>query len=130
MDLLNWNSFTRLFYCWWINSSHFSLKSCLGLNKLFCSMFIDSEMSSLSKWAGLNMVTLWILDFSLISKTFCLKKSKHLIFPEFHLMKVWTKYCKSSKWMCRLDIGMKLPSWSIHNFLTLSFWGGQMFPTL
>ena len=52
-----------------VASSHFSLRSCLGLNKLFRCMFTDAKLSSLSNWARQNVVTLWILNLPLISKT-------------------------------------------------------------
>ena len=52
-----------------VASSHFSFGSCLGLNRFFRCMFTDVKLSSLSNWARQNVVTLWILNLPLTSKT-------------------------------------------------------------
>ena len=105
-----------------VASRHFSLRSCLGLNKLFRSMFTDSKIVKSFQLSKTKYN--YIMNFGLTPyfKDFFLKEMKTSDCFRVSLDESMNKsIARGKKWMCRLAIRMKLPSRSTRNFSTVNF---------
>ena len=107
-------------------SSHYSLRSCLGLKELFEVVFFDSEIAKLFKLSKTKCSYFINFELAPYFKDLLVKEVKAANISVFCLTIVWTRFCKRNRWMYRLDIGMKLPSKLMLDFLTPNFWNSQM----